>query len=307
MNLFLPAFKWFSLFVLLIAFNISIAQTYEWRLANVVYNSTDPDGAGTATGSVQFTLQMRLASGTGVSLTGISTGFSWQSAKAAIPSTPGCATVSTPANVVLSTAFSTAGFAYNTVNQCNVRNENAGGQSFDRTAAGTLESANGINLVSTFTDVFTVTLWTLGTGAEAGGYVMINSGSGGTPGPLSSYAASDVDANEYVVNSLSYSTPLALGGFPTRISDNALLANAVALYPVPANNILNVVIKSDKIVNTTLQIFDAAGKMVRTQRVSVYAGTNNFNFDIQNLPAGQYFIRSTDKEINLTKKFSVVH
>jgi hypothetical protein len=299
----------FSLILLLFGYNHVDAQpVYEWQLTNPTFNSTDPDGAGPATGSASFTLQIRLASGTGAVLTGISTGFSWQSAAAAIPTTPGCATVSTPANVVLSSAFSAAGFLYNSVNQCISRTDNAGGQAFDRTAAGTLESTTGLNIGSTFTDVYTVTLWTLGTGTTAGGYVMINSGSGGNPGAFGTYAASDAEANEYVINSLSYTTPVALGpSTPTNLDDFSRTGLAVKLYPVPANNLLNVVIKSDKSANTTLQVFDAAGRMVRNQRVTVYTGTNNFNFDMHDLPAGEYFIRSTDKAINLTKKFTVVH
>ena len=292
--------------LIFLSYTNATSQVYEWRLTNPSFNPTDPDGAGSATGSVQFTLQMRLASGTGVPLTGISTGFSWQSAKATIPAAPGCATVSSPANVTLSSAFTTAGFLYNTVNQCNSRPDNAGGQSFDRTAAGTLESATGINLGNTFTDVFTVTLWTLGTGAEAGGYVMINSGGGGNPGALSSYEAADVDANGYIINSLSYNTPLQLSGVITDIN-NLIKPVGITLYPVPAVDLLNVVINSDKTVQTTLQIFDAGGRLVRNQRVAIYAGKNNYNFNTQDLPAGEYFIRSTDKAINLTKKFTVVH
>src|SRR2546423_14003439 len=82
------------------------AQILEWKLVNPVFNATDPDGAGPATGSVTFTLQIhKQTAGTVSNISAISTGYSWQSTKAMVPTTPGCATVNQPANIVLSSAF----------------------------------------------------------------------------------------------------------------------------------------------------------------------------------------------------------
>jgi len=398
MNHLLPTIKKFiTLFTLLFCINTGFAQTYEWRLGNVVFSATDPDGAGSATGSVQFTLQMRLESGTGIDITGISTGYSWQSAKAMIPTSPGCVTANNPGNVVLSPAFVAAGFAYNTVQQCNVRVQSAGGKSFDRLAVGSLEPppGNSINIGSTFTDVFTVTLWTLGSGSEEGGFGMINSSDGAAVGALSSYAISDVDANGYIANSLTFSTPIVLGStstvpvnlttFNTVCNDKGTMLTWITaseqnnarfdierskdgleyypiasvngagnsdmvrkyqytdmeggsyyyrlkqidfngdfkrsvtlksscavrqgtfinLFPVPAIDRLNVSIKSDRPVFTTLQIFDAAGRVVRTQKVSVNTGMNTYSIDVDDLPSGLYMIRSADQQLPLNKTFTI--
>jgi hypothetical protein len=395
MNFYLPTIKKITS-ILIFAFSMTtgVAQTYEWRLSNVVFNSTDPDAAGPATGSVQFTMQLRLESGTGVSLTGISTGYSWQSTAAMIPTIPSCATVNSPANITLSSAFSTAGFVFNTVNQCNSFAQSTGGRNFDRTVAGTLENG-AINIGSTFTDVFTVTLWTLGTGTAEGGYGIINSSNGAALGALSSYALSDADANEYIANSLTFATPIILGSSVTvpvnlttfntvcvdkgtmltwitaseqdnarfeierskdgleyypiasvagggnsdftrhyKYTDNeggayfyrlkqvdfngdykrsaTIKANCISripvsitVYPVPAFDRLNVNIKSDKPVTTTIQIFDAAGRTVRTQKVSVSTGMNTYSFDVDDLPSGQYLIRSADQQLPLNQKFTI--
>ncbi|TDH27020.1 T9SS type A sorting domain-containing protein [Segetibacter sp. 3557_3] len=186
------------------------AQVCEWRIVNPTYSTADPDGAGPARGSATFTIQLHTVSGTINNVNTISMGWSYQSAFAMIPGNPGCNVVNNPANVSVSPAFASAGFAFTTVNQCGTFTQTAGGQTFDRRTVGTMDGT-GINLTTGWIDVFTVTLWTLGTTAPEGGYVIINSGAGGTPGPFPTYAVANVNANEFVVNSLSYNNPVPLG------------------------------------------------------------------------------------------------
>lgn len=186
------------------------AQVCEWQLANVVYSATDPDGAGPATGTVSFDLRVHTVSGTINNVNVLSTGWSWQTAKAMVPAAPGCVVVSSPANVLMLPPFSTAGFSFTTVNECNVFAHTAGGQSFTRRVTGTLDGP-GITLTNTWVDVFRVTLWTLTTTAPEGGYAIIHSSNGGSPSPFGTYSLSDNLANEYIVNSLSYSSPVPLG------------------------------------------------------------------------------------------------
>jgi hypothetical protein len=189
----------------------SSAQSFEWRLGKVVFNNVDPDGVGPAKGQVKFTLQIHTTSGTVDNITQISTGFSYQSANAMIPSNPGCAiAASTPANITMSADFAAVGFAYTVVNQCNPVSPaiNTGSQEFDRRANGTIDNGS-ISIGTTWTDVFTVTLWTL-SGVTQGGYVIINSSEGGSLGEYTTYSISDISAQQYASNSLTYATPLAL-------------------------------------------------------------------------------------------------
>jgi hypothetical protein len=197
----------------------------EWRLTNAGFSAIDPDGeAGPATGSATFTLQVRSLSGTLNDITAMTLGWSWQSANVMIPTTaggtgisaPGCTTpVNNPGNVVLADAFTAAGFTFNTVNQCFVNNQEVNERAFDRTVIGTLESStNGIDLTTAWTNVFTVTLWTLNATAPQGGYVIINSTNLGTPGGFGNYEIADILGNPYEANSLTYTTALALSGTP---------------------------------------------------------------------------------------------
>lgn len=213
------------IFLLFCCESVLAQSAAEWRLVNGSYSPTDPDGdAGPATGSATFTLQIRSTSGTLNDISAITIGWSWQSANTMIPTTaggtgttaPGCTSpLNNPGNVVLSDAFTAAGYTYNTVNQCFQNNQTVSGQTFDRTVIGTMESStSGIDLTTAWTDVFTVTLWTLQTSAPQGGYVLLNSSNLGTPGGFSNYELSDVLGTPYEANSLSYTTQLALSGTP---------------------------------------------------------------------------------------------
>ncbi|NTS41715.1 T9SS type A sorting domain-containing protein [Flavisolibacter sp. BT320] len=213
----------FLLLLLLGQESLQAQAAAEWRLVNGNYSDADPDGgAGPATGTATFTLQVRSTSGTLEDISAITVGWSWQSANTMIPTTaggtgtaaPGCTTpVNNPGNVVLSNAFTAAGYTYTTVNQCFLNTQSSGGQTFDRTVIGTLESStNGIDLPTTWTDLFTVTLWTLQTTAPQGGYVLLNSTNLGAPGAFSNYELADILGNPYEANSLTFATPLALSG-----------------------------------------------------------------------------------------------
>jgi hypothetical protein len=372
----------------------AFSQLCEWQLTNQTYNATDPDAAGPATGSVTFTLQLHTVSGSIPNVTLITLGFSFQSANAMVPTAVGCGNVSSPSNIFVSPEFTTAGYTYSSVVQCNNFPQIAGGQNFDRTASGSLDGTvgAGVTLTTAWKDVFTVTLWTLGSSFPQGGYAMINSCSGGAPGQLGSYIINDGVGNEFIANSITYGTPLALGGalpvlfskfdakctntgtliswstaqesntsrFEIERSSNGTiwtnigtvpaagssstdrnyqqldLAGGIALYrikqidkdgqfiytgiertncqvknitsviyPVPATDVLNVVIKSDRAVKTQLMVYEVSGKLVRKVDASVLNGNNNFIINLKGLSAGDYILRTNDPTLEINKVFTI--
>jgi len=393
MKHYLPKFIIFLFLLILLASTTTNAQTCEWRLANPTYSNVDPDGAGPATGSVTFTLQIHTTGATINNINVLSTGWSYQSSAVMIPTSPGCSIVSNPANVTVSSEFVSGGFAYTVVNQCAAFSQTTGGQTFDKTVAGTLDGT-GINLTSAWVDVFTATLWTLSNTPPEGGYVIINSGSIGTPGPLGSYSVSDDQANEYPVNSLTYTTPLLLGStalpvvftkfdahctnsgsviswatesesnsnyyelerstngndwtpvarinasgtsstvhtyqqsdvfsgtalykikqvdldghftYTSVISSNCEFSDmGVVLYPVPARDLLNVIIQSDKAIKTKLSIIDVVGKVVQKMDVNLVKGNNTFPINLKGLASGEYILNSSAAGMQLNKKFNVI-
>jgi hypothetical protein len=80
----------------------------------------------------------------------------------------------------------------------------------------------------------------------------------------------------------------------------------VSLYPVPANDKLTVVIKSDQAVRTELQIVDISGRIVSRTVTQINNGNNNFVLNVSELPGGQYLLTSSDPSIIINKKFTVL-
>lgn len=230
-------------FILVLFFSIHLqAQDLEWRLANPTFSSTDPDGAGPATGVATFTLQIHAIAGSIPNITGMSTGWCWQSSRAMLPTAgpvvPTCGTpsIQQPSNITMSSELDALGFRYNYVDQCSGSvNITAGGETFDRRASGTVDGGI-MTLTTSWVNVFTVTLWTRGSSNPRGGYVVINSGArdGATDVTVfSTYAVSDLSANQFVVNTLTWGAPLALGSsiLPVRLTkfDAQCLPNKTAL------------------------------------------------------------------------------
>jgi len=77
------------------------------------------------------------------------------------------------------------------------------------------------------------------------------------------------------------------------------------IYPVPAQDVLNVVIKSDRSVRTQLMVFDMQGKLVKKLDAAITAGNNNFRINLIGLASGDYMLRSNDAVIQLNKIFTI--
>lgn len=79
------------------------------------------------------------------------------------------------------------------------------------------------------------------------------------------------------------------------------------IYPVPARDVLNVVIKSDRMAKTQLMVYEASGRLVRKVDVALVSGNNSFKVNTTGLAAGDYLIRSSNKDVDLNKVFTVVN
>lgn len=80
----------------------------------------------------------------------------------------------------------------------------------------------------------------------------------------------------------------------------------MVIYPVPARDILNVVIRSDKSLKTRLLLVDGVGKIVRKLDVTLFSGSNTFLFDLKGLASGEYLIRSNATGVELNKTFNII-
>ncbi len=80
----------------------------------------------------------------------------------------------------------------------------------------------------------------------------------------------------------------------------------MVIYPVPARDLLNVVVRSVKSLKTQLLIIDGVGKVVRKIDATLLNGSNTFQFNLNGLASGQYIIRSNAPDVELNKTFNIV-
>ena len=81
----------------------------------------------------------------------------------------------------------------------------------------------------------------------------------------------------------------------------------VILYPVPVNDLLHVVVKSEMNIQTELKIIDMTGRTVSIINAQLNKGSTNIQIPTLKLPAGQYLLASSDPAIKINSKFVVAH
>jgi hypothetical protein len=95
----------------------------------------------------------------------------------------------------------------------------------------------------------------------------------------------------------------------TKISSEKVpnIKNSIQAYPIPAKNLLNIIIHSDQSTQIHIVLTDMFGRKIRDIKNNIIIGKNNFTLDIQNLPDGQYILKSYGP-LNLTsEKFIIIH
>ena len=372
------------LILAIITANLSFGQTASIRVALASYSSTDPDGAGPATGSVTFNYEVMASTPLLADAIGFIMPF--QSSKLMATPTPMITKLNQFAPLPLWN-LSADNREGNTINRT------YGGQTFDKRMVVVFNQGNGVPtlpVTTTWTAVLAITYWTLGSASPEGGYVTMEPGSivpaselsteGGdnpigflspnlnTPllvggalpvlfssfdakcsgtGTLVSWATAQESNSDYFevqrstdgnswktigrtpaagfsggarnYNQLDLEAGNALYRIKQVDKDGAAVYTGIerancqvktissVIYPVPAKDVLNVVIKSDKAIRTQLMVFEMSGKMVRKLDASVQNGTNNFRIDIKGLTSGDYIIKSSDAGIELNKKFTIVN
>lgn len=87
---------------------------------------------------------------------------------------------------------------------------------------------------------------------------------------------------------------------------HSLAPGLSAVYPNPANNILNVKLSSQHNNNITLLIVDLTGKSLLGKTANIGSGESILQFDISQLSAGTYFLKiiSSDSRENTMIKFA---
>jgi hypothetical protein len=73
-------------------------------------------------------------------------------------------------------------------------------------------------------------------------------------------------------------------------------ALAINVFPNPVADVLQIHIRAIKNETIVLNLHGADGKVIASKQFAVTKGSNRFNWDLQSVPAGSYFISSSSRE-----------
>jgi len=79
------------------------------------------------------------------------------------------------------------------------------------------------------------------------------------------------------------------------------------LFPNPANTSLTINYFTPSMENTSIEIYDMMGQLVNTMNVNANQGFNSRELDLTSMSNGVYFLKVTQNNNTLTKKFVVKH
>lgn len=80
----------------------------------------------------------------------------------------------------------------------------------------------------------------------------------------------------------------------------------IVIFPVPVSDVLNIAIRTDKAIQTELQLLDMSGRIVKRQAAVLNSGNTNLSINVSSLSSGEYIIRSKDGTLQLNQKFTIL-
>ena len=143
------------------------------------------------------------------------------------------------------------------------------------------------------------TKYTVSQNGQSGEVVWIHfwnvTGLTGEPIPTAAVNLTGVNKISYGVYYLIPRNGADLGtGIPQYLTENDLV-----VYPNPVSDRLTVKLRTNDFQVSNMAVYDINGKLIRTQAVS----DNQIEMSMQNLAAGNYFLRLSDGKSSVTTKF----
>lgn len=79
------------------------------------------------------------------------------------------------------------------------------------------------------------------------------------------------------------------------------------VFPVPAKNLLNIIIQSNKVADGNIILTDMYGRAIKRMKVNIQNGANNFSLNTGDIADG-YYILKVDGLPNLNnQKIVIIH
>lgn len=90
------------------------------------------------------------------------------------------------------------------------------------------------------------------------------------------------------------------------IEENNLISK-VKIYPNPANNLLHVQFENQSSESTVFNLYNSTGKLIQSQSIQVFPGSNDAVIDVSGFAPGLYFLEMYCGQSTLTRKVTVQH
>ena len=187
---------------------------------------------------------------------------------------------------------------YNDVLPLNVTIANLQDVEFMNQHQSELIRLNDVTFAATGT-IANNTKYTVSQNGQSGEVVWIHfwnvTGLTGEPIPTAAVNLTGVNKISYGVYYLIPRNGADLGtGIPQYLTENDLV-----VYPNPVSDKLTVKLRTNDFQVSNMAVYDINGKLIRTQAVS----DNQIEMSMQNLAAGNYFLRLSDGKNSVTTKF----
>ena len=87
------------------------------------------------------------------------------------------------------------------------------------------------------------------------------------------------------------------------VEENNTIEKGLSIYPNPANTNINVELTNSNSLNTTVNITDVTGKIVKTMNLGTVSGTQTVTMSLEDLTNGVYFIEVINSDSKEVKRF----
>ena len=104
-------------------------------------------------------------------------------------------------------------------------------------------------------------------------------------------------------DSSEYGEKFAFDTEPLSSVNNKELEKSISLYPNPATNYVKIDLNMIGTIPNSIKLYDSQGKLLRSFDYKIKSSVMNYDFDIRELQAGQYFIRLQFEKFTISKRF----
>jgi photosystem II stability/assembly factor-like uncharacterized protein len=111
------------------------------------------------------------------------------------------------------------------------------------------------------------------------------------------------NVNEVWVTSFGYGLQVGTTSITTAISEEHITEDAFALYPNPANSVLNIVLRENKFAANKIIIYDLTEKEIKSFEMK--SNMTTLQIDVSTLPKGMFFLTLQSDKMKDTKIFIV--